>query len=179
MAKKQDYAKLLKDPRWQRKRLEILQRDNFTCQYCGSTDKSLHIHHNFYDMDKLPWEYDNDCLITLCDRCHESATEEKNELYLGFLQTRDLMREYGFSDFVLDSMLCQISSFFMAIIEGDGYKNNEVEKLLESSVFGSQYYNDLKLLAKLGIRHDDIIQQQYPMFLIDYKNVKRDNRYFE
>ena len=30
--KSSDYSKLLQDPRWQKKRLEIMQRDNFTCQ---------------------------------------------------------------------------------------------------------------------------------------------------
>ncbi len=29
---KQQYASKLKDPRWQKKRLEILQRDDFACQ---------------------------------------------------------------------------------------------------------------------------------------------------
>ena len=29
------YSEKLKDPRWQKKRLEILERDNFRCQYCG------------------------------------------------------------------------------------------------------------------------------------------------
>jgi len=30
------YADKLKDPRWQRKRLEILQREDFNCEACGS-----------------------------------------------------------------------------------------------------------------------------------------------
>lgn len=42
------YAFKLKDPRWQRKRLEILQRDNFTCQECYATDKELNVHHLIY-----------------------------------------------------------------------------------------------------------------------------------
>lgn len=68
--KKQTYAESLRDPRWQRKRLEILQRDNFTCQSCGTTEKELHVHHGYYETGLSPWEYDNDTLTTLCKNCH-------------------------------------------------------------------------------------------------------------
>lgn len=73
MQKKQNYAEFLKDPRWQKKRLEIMQRDNFTCQYCGATDKELQVHHRFYLNGRKPWEYSNSALITLCDNCHAYA----------------------------------------------------------------------------------------------------------
>jgi hypothetical protein len=32
---------------------------------------NLHIHHNYYITGKLPWEYDNEALQTLCWTCHE------------------------------------------------------------------------------------------------------------
>jgi hypothetical protein len=65
------YSDKLKSPKWQKKRLEILNRDNFTCRMCGSEDKTLHIHHlEYYNCE--PWEYDNRLLITLCENCHES-----------------------------------------------------------------------------------------------------------
>ncbi len=63
------YAEKLKDPRWQKKRLKILERDNFTCQGCGNTKKTLHVHHMKYD--KEPWLIDDESLTTLCDSCHE------------------------------------------------------------------------------------------------------------
>lgn len=31
---------------------------------------SLHVHHKFYILDKLPWEYTDDSLIVLCNWCH-------------------------------------------------------------------------------------------------------------
>ena len=30
-----NYSEQLKSPKWQKKRLEIMQRDKFTCQLCG------------------------------------------------------------------------------------------------------------------------------------------------
>lgn len=66
-----NYAEKLKDPRWQRKRLEILNRDDFTCRCCGDNENTLHVHHIVYPKNKFPWEIDNHHLITLCEYCHE------------------------------------------------------------------------------------------------------------
>lgn len=65
------YAELLKDPRWQRKRLEVMERDNFTCRWCGADDKTLNIHHLHYIKGRKPWEYENDDLLTVCEGCHK------------------------------------------------------------------------------------------------------------
>lgn len=32
----------------------------------------LHVHHKYYIDNKLPWEYKNDALITLCQICHQN-----------------------------------------------------------------------------------------------------------
>lgn len=64
-----NYVEKLKDPRWQKKRLEILERDNWTCQCCLSTESTLHVHHKIYEKCD-PWEYDDKYLTTLCDECH-------------------------------------------------------------------------------------------------------------
>ncbi len=69
------YAEKLKNPRWQKKRLEILERDEFSCQSCGSEEETLHVHHISYRKKTEPWEYDNDELITLCEHCHKNITE--------------------------------------------------------------------------------------------------------
>lgn len=69
------YSEKLKDPRWQRKRLEILQRDDFACCKCLSTTETLHVHHGYYEKGLEPWEYDDDTLWTLCESCHETVSE--------------------------------------------------------------------------------------------------------
>ena len=66
------YWEKLRDPRWQKKRLEILERDGWKCRECGSADATLNVHHGRYLKDCEPWEYENDSLQTLCDMCHES-----------------------------------------------------------------------------------------------------------
>ena len=67
---KKNYSELLRDPRWQKKRLQILERDNFTCQGCGDTHNTLHVHHKEYVYGRDPWEYENEELITYCKDCH-------------------------------------------------------------------------------------------------------------
>lgn len=71
------YADKLKDPRWQKKRLEIFQRDNFTCVKCLDTEDTLHVHHRKYEYDKDPWDIDNCYLITVCEDCHKTCENRK------------------------------------------------------------------------------------------------------
>ena len=75
-----NYSELLKDPRWQKCRLKILERDNFTCQKCGDNETTLNIHHLKYKTGKMPWDYSDKTLITLCKHCHNeiSATEYRD-----------------------------------------------------------------------------------------------------
>lgn len=65
------YAEKLKDPRWQKKRLLVMDRDNWTCRGCGSDIDNLHVHHMRYYKD--PWDAPDHDLITFCHSCHESV----------------------------------------------------------------------------------------------------------
>ena len=65
------YSDKLKDPRWQKKRLKILERDNWACVLCSDHESTLNVHHVEYNFKKDPWDYDNKYLWTLCNKCHE------------------------------------------------------------------------------------------------------------
>lgn len=75
MDHKEIYRQKLQDPRWQRKRLEIFQRDNFSCLSCGRNDLPLHVHHLSYLIGKEPWDHPNFLLATYCEYCHNSEHE--------------------------------------------------------------------------------------------------------
>lgn len=64
------YQALLRDPRWQRRRLEIFQRDSWRCRQCGATDQELHVHHRWYLHGGKPWDVPGQALVTLCVGCH-------------------------------------------------------------------------------------------------------------
>jgi len=70
------YYEKLRDPRWQRKRLEIMQRDNFCCTSCGSSTGTLNVHHTVsYRKNTDPWDYEDDELTTFCEECHGKISE--------------------------------------------------------------------------------------------------------
>lgn len=72
-----NYQDQLKNPKWQKKRLEIMKRDKFKCKLCGDTETSLHVHHKDYEDGMMAWEYPNSYLITLCEHCHEEVEDAK------------------------------------------------------------------------------------------------------
>lgn len=74
------YSEKLKNPFWQKKRLEILQRDEFKCISCGDNESSLSVHHVIYEKNKEIWDYDNILLRTLCESCHNDIHNRLKEI---------------------------------------------------------------------------------------------------
>lgn len=104
-ARKESYLEKLRDPRWQKKRLEILDRDGWACQRCGETTKTLHVHHRLYHEGYDPWDYDQHELLTLCEDCHEYETLHCAQ------QGRDLinsLKQRGLLSDDLASIACNI-----------------------------------------------------------------------
>lgn len=101
-----EYSDKLKDPRWQRKRLEIMRRDGFACRLCSATEKTLHVHHLWYIRGREPWDYLDSSLITLCLDCHEEehasgAIDLIRALKLAGATNSDLMHITIDVDFVM------------------------------------------------------------------------------
>ena len=73
-----NYNRLLLTQQWYQKRKLILQRDGNKCRNCGATS-NLNIHHKQYHKAEqtgdylLPWKYNDDYLITLCEKCHKAG----------------------------------------------------------------------------------------------------------
>lgn len=104
-----DYSKKLKDPRWQKKRLEILNRDKFRCFLCDRKDLTLYVHHVRYTA-KDPWDEDSKNLITLCENCHEY---EQQNLDDHFKEFGDFVKENGIPKRIIISMLKAIHKSYM------------------------------------------------------------------
>lgn len=77
---KKSYSDKLKSPEWQKKRLEILERDAWQCQCCGDTEETLQVHHLYYEKDNDPCDYPDESLITLCVHCHAEEGEERYKI---------------------------------------------------------------------------------------------------
>lgn len=76
------YAEKLKDVRWQRKRLELLEKSQWrcsniqlgTCPNYETPDKNtLAVHHRIYLPKTEPWDYEAWAYQVLCDDCHKQA----------------------------------------------------------------------------------------------------------
>ena len=88
------YAEKLKDPRWQKMRLKVLERDEWECKICGSGDITLHVHHRYYKPNAEPWDYPLESLDTLCADCHEEETLCRKDYEQ---QLRQALRSYGYT----------------------------------------------------------------------------------
>lgn len=95
---KPTYYEMLQDPRWQKKRLEVLQAADFKCGDCGAGDRTLHVHHMYYERGKKPWEYPDVALRSLCEDCHFRIQDLQAEIAreIGGLHTQDLAMVHGF-----------------------------------------------------------------------------------
>lgn len=76
-----EYMERLKDPRWQRKRLAVLERAEWSCEACGTKEVNLQVHHGYYEREAMPWEYPEEALFVLCDPCHERAEAARAAVY--------------------------------------------------------------------------------------------------
>jgi hypothetical protein len=105
------YSEKLKDPRWQKKRLEIFERDRWMCRSCLDSENTLSVHHLFYLPKTDPWDYPDGFLLTLCEDCHNNQ-EIKKEIvecigvflgtYLDKGQDLTSLRDLGLSFSYLD-----------------------------------------------------------------------------
>lgn len=135
------YAEKLKDPRWQKKRLEIFQRDNFTCQWCQATTIPLAVHHLKYLTDTNPWDYPDELLLTLCENCHSNekyrATVQQRllDILLPIFSTSDLealcnaLSRYG------DVYLLKQLAWATTIADGASLKEGMTDTLLSNGYY--------------------------------------------
>lgn len=68
------YAEMLRDPRWQKRRLEVLNAAGWMCSSCFDETTELHVHHVRYKWNRKPWEYPDEELSCLCKKCHSEET---------------------------------------------------------------------------------------------------------
>jgi hypothetical protein len=168
MAEKPSYTDLLKHPKWQRKRLEIMQRADFKCEECGNDELTLHVHHSYYKKDHAPWEYPNESLHCLCEKCHETVTNTQNRLND---QIRKLCQRYDCLQMLLGYALgieseidpdipIEVFSHYVAIGLADCWSIAEFEVLhaVQDGVIDGRKLAELK---SRGAAFNRVISQTY------------------
>ena len=86
------YSDRLKDPRWQRRRLEAMQAANFSCEDCGRRDQELQIHHTAYIRDANPWEYGAEHIMCVCSVCHQTRQKFEDTFRLALGETTRFLK---------------------------------------------------------------------------------------
>ena len=81
--RQKEYREKLRDPRWQKLRLQVLDAADWRCTWCGRGEQdktNLQIHHGYYTRDAEPWEYPPEALHVLCEHCHEQGESLKAQV---------------------------------------------------------------------------------------------------
>lgn|SRR5574343_247085 len=107
MTQENSYSIKLRDPRWQKLRLFVLERDNWTCQKCLAKNKTLTVHHLYYIPNRDPWDYPEDILITLCETCNQYEYEYIEMTCECFI---NCIRKYCLSD-EIDELIINIGRY--------------------------------------------------------------------
>ena len=76
------YQQQLLDPRWQKKRLEIMSRDHWRCRDCGNWQKQLTVHHCIYIRTCYLWECPEELMLTLCWPCHKTRQQMEESIHV-------------------------------------------------------------------------------------------------
>lgn len=136
------YAEKLKDPRWQKKRLEIFQRDKFRCMECFSDTKSLQVHHIAYK-GKEPWETPNELLITYCHECHQKEEDKlklAGEYFVKLMRAdgqRSIEIEYFLNNLklLIESDIPQKSVGFISLTISDEKLRKYISKYISKKIY--------------------------------------------
>lgn len=125
------YFEKLQDPRWQKKRLEVMQRDNFKCVSCGIDDVQLNIHHRYYVRGRDPWKYPMFCFKTLCKDCHQSEHNDEDQSVDTF---ETILEMFGIEDVCVEKKVYYLAQY-VGIMESEGFKPLDVLGKIAQSWF--------------------------------------------
>lgn len=130
---KQKYAKKLEHPKWQLKRLKIIERDEAACRLCGDNETMLHVHHLKY-YGENPWDVKDEDLITYCKPCHEIVED---------------LKKAGFEDYPIEKM-----SKYRSADDPDNKRTlmSLILKHPEDGTYSCVFYNYLPTVKELEFK---------------------------
>lgn len=68
------YSEQLKSPKWQKRRLQVLEAAGWKCCNCHKEDRQLQVHHGAYLRGVDLWDYPPEMFHVLCDKCHKKVS---------------------------------------------------------------------------------------------------------
>lgn len=77
------FSEQRKSPKWQKRRLEVMEAAGWRCEECGSQTNTLNVHHELYIPGRAIWNYEDQLLTCLCELCHEKRQGRQQAVHLG------------------------------------------------------------------------------------------------
>lgn len=162
------YFEKLKDPRWQKKRLEVLEAGNWTCVDCGDKDSTLHVHHRQYFKGREPWEYEVGQLEVLCEECHRTGHEAEGDdplmLATSYVPALGRLSRYSVASLVAGYTGQPMNS--PQVGDPCAYIAGEVAQVLEERCFVELM---VKLKEALRTRNTSTVSASVEDFILDLK----------
>jgi hypothetical protein len=144
-----NYKEQLKSPKWQKKRLDVLNLRGFKCENCANEEKQLHVHHRFYLKGRKAWEYDNDVLQVLCETCHENEhkkpkEEENQSEIIEFIKSLDSYDYHNFIDLIeyLKSNPTELKNLSSIVNQPCNYNHDNYFNFSSFSYILSEFYSN-------------------------------------
>lgn len=129
------YSEKLKDQRWQRKRLQILESANWRCKSstCANDVKNptLHVHHRFYLRGVNPWDYPDFAYVVLCEACHETSQTLMEKAHQALAQNESLLLFVASVLELDDESRCAISHSLLSACSGGNGAHLRLANIIE------------------------------------------------
>lgn len=148
----------------------VLDRDNYTCQYCKgkSKDNRLHVHHIIFRRDSGSDEQEN--LIVLCKTCHDDLHDgkislKKNGKIKGQLKHATQM----------NSIRTQLLKLLLKAEETFGFITKEHRQIM--NLPKEHYYDAVAIACLNNIRQEGLISVDFKTTNIIFKKCVADGDY--
>jgi hypothetical protein len=164
-----EYEQKLRDPRWQRRRLEIFQRDKWTCQLCSRTDLELHVHH-LHRTTENPWDEPDLHLLTVCKLCHE---QQPSNPHGGFSPPK---REYKTDAEWWQENSCEYDTRTQQELSMENVQGYTVREAMNKLSQIKKRIHDLRLAAESGVngRRTEKSKQDRNPWLIELREILKE-----
>lgn len=137
------WSSAFRDSRWQKLRLEIMERDDWTCRSCGKKDGvTLNVHHAYYEAGKAPWEYPKQTLVTYCEECHK----ERHELQQMLLENVAKTGISVLKGLVATSVNYQNTCNVLWVLNSQNVSDDSIARVLKtvSGIFAEGYFSRME-----------------------------------
>lgn len=94
MKKPLTYAQILRDARWQRKKVHLFNVHGGYCHYpgCEHPNRTLDVHHKVYLRGRDPWDYPDWCFEILCESHHLVIQDRMERAHLAIASNPELLQ---------------------------------------------------------------------------------------